>query len=192
MKQLVVASLVWLVMVPNAWAVRTTAHQMAESPIYKEKAGGMIGRGAINVVTSFVDTLVNVVNETKAGPPFIGTLVGVVKGVSCSVLRVGSGAVDLVTFWVPGFNGFPVSDSYENCLVVSSMAPLAASPAESCLPITSIKVWPRLVLGIFLHRTGHSCHGLWAAGRIASGREIASFRRGCRVAGALATLAWPC
>jgi hypothetical protein len=45
------------------------------------------------------------------------------------VLRLGSGAVDLVTFWVPGFNGFPVSDSYDNCLVQSPAQPAAAIPA---------------------------------------------------------------
>ena len=100
---------------PPAWAARTKVHEAAESPQYGRKFGGMIGRGALNAVTCFVDVIVNVVNETKAGPPFVGTLTGVAKGTGCGVLRLGSGAVDLVTFWVPGFNGFPVSDSYENC-----------------------------------------------------------------------------
>ena len=99
-----------------AWAARTRWHVLAESEIYKEKMGGMIGRGLLNAVTSPVDILVNIVNETKAGPPLIGTLTGVAKGVGCGVLRLGSGAVDVVTFWVPGFNGFPVSDSYEDCM----------------------------------------------------------------------------
>ena len=105
-----------------AWAARTKAHEAAEPQDYGRKFGGMIGRGALNVVTSPVDVIVNVVNETKTGPPLIGTLTGVAKGVGCGVLRLGSGAVDLVTFWVPGFNGFPVSDSYENCLGGASMA----------------------------------------------------------------------
>jgi len=99
-----------------AWAARTQWHVLAESELYKEKMGGMIGRGLLNAVTCPVDVLVNVVNDTKAGPPLIGTLTGVAKGVGCGVLRLGSGAVDVVTFWVPGFNGFPVADSYENCL----------------------------------------------------------------------------
>ena len=102
-----------------AWATRTKAHVAAESPQYGRKFGGMIGRGALNVVTSPVDVIVNVVNDTKAGPPLVGTLSGLGKGVGCGVLRLGSGAVDLVTFWVPGFNGFPVSDSYTNCLDMS-------------------------------------------------------------------------
>jgi len=105
-----------LVMASPAWAARTRMHELAESSVYKEKTGGMIGRGLLNVVTSFVDVLVNVVNDTKSGPPLIGTLTGFAKGAGCGLLRIGSGAVDVVTFWVPGFNGFPVSDSYDNCL----------------------------------------------------------------------------
>ncbi len=98
-----------------AWAARTKIHEAAESPSYGRKFGGMIGRGVLNVTTSFVDIIVNLVNETRSGPPLVGTLTGVAKGTGCGILRLGSGAVDLVTFWVPGFNGFPVSDSYENC-----------------------------------------------------------------------------
>ena len=97
------------------WA-RMRIHDAAESAVYKTKLGGMLGRGVLNVITSPVDVVTNIVNETKAGPPFVGTLTGLGKGVGCGVLRLGSGAVDIVTFWVPGFNGFAVSDSYEDCL----------------------------------------------------------------------------
>ncbi len=106
---------VMLMSAQPVWAARTKVHEAAESQQYGRKFGGMIGRGALNAVTCFVDVIVNVVNETKAGPPLVGTLTGAAKGVGCGVLRLGSGAVDLVTFWVPGFNGFPVSDSYDNC-----------------------------------------------------------------------------
>ena len=118
-----------LLMSQPAWAVRTPIHDAAESPNYGRKFGGMIGRGLLNVATSFVDILVNVVNESKAGPPLVGTLTGVAKGVGCGTLRIGSGAIDLVGFWVPGFNGFPVSDSYENCLNVSSSSSMDQLPA---------------------------------------------------------------
>ena len=116
-----------------AWAARLRIHEMAESPQYGRKAGGMLGRGLLNVVTSPVDLLVNTVNETKAGPPFVGTLTGLGKGLGCGVLRLGSGAVDVVTFWVPGFNGFPVSDSYENCFAAgaASAAMESAPPASA-------------------------------------------------------------
>lgn len=110
-----------------AWATRLTIHEAAESQQYGRKAGGMVGRGLLNVVTCPVDLIVNTVNETKAGPPFIGTLTGLAKGTGCGILRLGSGALDVVTFWVPGYNGFPVSDSYENCL--GQPAPAAMMPA---------------------------------------------------------------
>lgn len=120
MKRLpLLAIAVFVLSTQPAWATRTRAHEMAESSRYGQKAGGMLGRGVINGVTCFVDPLVNIVNETKAGPPLVGTLTGIGKGLGCGVLRLGSGVVDIVTFWVPGFNGFPVSDSYENCLAPS-------------------------------------------------------------------------
>ena len=112
-----------------AWAARTRVHEAAESERYGRKFGGMIGRGALNVVTSPVDLIVNIVNETKVGPPLVGTLAGLGKGIGCGTLRLGSGAVDLVTFWVPGFNGFPVSDSYENCMAGSASSLSDAMPA---------------------------------------------------------------
>ncbi len=114
------------------WA-RTRIHDAAESQEYGRKFGGMLGRGLLNVVTSPVDVITNTVNETKAGPPFVGTLTGLGKGLGCGVLRLGSGAVDIVTSWVPGFNGFPVSDSYDDCLGAGaySAAVVDESPSYS-------------------------------------------------------------
>ena len=114
-----------------AWAMRTKAHEAAESSQYGQKFGGMIGRGVINVATCFVDLLVNLVNETRTGPPIVGTLVGVGKGAGCTVLRAASGVVDVATFWVPGFNGFPVSDSYDNCMLSPSTAAQSMTPPAS-------------------------------------------------------------
>jgi len=114
-----------------AWAGRTRAHEAAESQRYGQKFWGMIGRGALNVLTCPVDLIVNTVNETKAGPPFVGTMTGFGKGIGCGVLRLGSGAVDIVTFWVPGFNGMPVSDSYENCLAPGASSTYEPPPSES-------------------------------------------------------------
>ena len=119
-----------------AWAAHTRIHEAAESQRYGQKLWGMIGRGVLNVLTSPLDLVVNTVNETKAGPPFVGTLTGLGKGVGCGVLRLGSGAVDIVTFWVPGFNGIPVSDSYENCLAAAS-ASYESEPAGYSQPAPS-------------------------------------------------------
>ena len=123
---LVVVSLVGFA--APAWAARMKCHEMAESADYQQKVFGMIGRGVVNAATCFVDPLVQTVNETKAGPALIGTLTGLARGTGCGVLRLGSGAIDVLTFWVPGFNGFPVSDSYDNCITTSHAAP---PPPES-------------------------------------------------------------
>ena len=146
MKRVVMSVVAFVLLTQSAGATRTPAHVAAESPEYGPKFGGMIGRGVINVATCFVDLLVNVVNETRTGPPFVGTLVGVAKGAGCTTLRALSGAVDLVTFWVPGFNGFPISDSYENCLAGVSaqagtqmIAPEEGSEGQGAAPTAASK-----------------------------------------------------
>ncbi len=130
-----------LVCAHPAWAARTQVHEAAESQEYGRKFGGMIGRGALNVVTSPVDLIVDVVNDTKSGPPLVGTLTGLGKGLGCGVLRLGSGAVDLVTFWVPGFNGIPVSDSYENCFAsVGGSTAKLEEPIAASQPVATWEV----------------------------------------------------
>jgi putative exosortase-associated protein (TIGR04073 family) len=94
--------------------------EMAQSDAYKEKTGGMLGRGLVNVATSPVDIFVQTVNKTKTDAPLIGTLTGMAGGLGCTALRASSGIVDVALFWVPGFNGFPVNRSYDNCLEESS------------------------------------------------------------------------
>lgn len=105
----------------------------AQSDDYGTKAGGMFGRGLVNFGTCFVDILVQTVEKTQDGPAFIGTMSGLGSGLGCTALRATSGATDVLTFWVPNFNGFPVSSSYSNCLegtsFDSNMTPAAAAPA---------------------------------------------------------------
>lgn len=110
------------------WA-DASIQEAAASPEYTRKAGGMIGRGLLNVSTCFMDLLVHTVNETMQSPPLIGTVLGMAKGAGCSVLRAGSGVIDVTTFWVPGFNGFPASESYGDCLAYAPSVD-EASPAD--------------------------------------------------------------
>ena len=122
--------------------------EAAESEKYGTKFGGMLGRGVVNVATCFVDIIVQTVDGTKEGPPFVGTLTGLGGGLGCTALRVTSGALDILTSWVPGFNGIPVSRSYSDCLdfeegkdgaagteaaapsFAQDAQPLAAAPAQ--------------------------------------------------------------
>ena len=111
---------------------------MAKSDVYKEKTGGMLGRGLLNAVTSPVDIFVQTVNKTKEGPALIGTMTGMAGGLACTALRAGSGIVDVALFWVPGFNGFPVARSYDNCLEESSevVEPVQA-PVQAIAPVAA-------------------------------------------------------
>ena len=107
----------------------------AQSDLYKEKVGGMLGRGFLNVATSPVDIFVQTVDKTKTDPPLIGTLTGMAAGLGCTALRASSGIVDVALFWVPGFNGFPVARSYDNCLEEAAPAPAAQAPVVA--PVAS-------------------------------------------------------
>ncbi len=101
--------------------------EMAKSPKYGEKAGGMLGRGLLNVVTCPVDIPVSTVNGAKTyKPEFMGAVGGFATGTVCTVLRAASGIIDVATFWVPGFNGIPVGRNYGNCLQADTVSPSGA------------------------------------------------------------------
>lgn len=111
---------------------------MAKSDQYGKKAGGMLGRGVVNAATCFVDILVQTVEGTKKGPPLLGTLTGLGGGIGCTALRATSGVLDVGTFWVPGFNGFPVSRSYSNCLEVQEeVLPAVQQPVYTSQPVAA-------------------------------------------------------
>jgi len=135
----VIAFVFVLFMAQNAFAQQETVWDMANSDHYGKKVGGMLGRGLLNVATCFVDVIVQTVNGTQDGPPFVGTLTGLGSGIACTALRVTSGALDVATFWVPGFNGIPVSKSYANCLEWEEET-TPASFAEPEIPSASAPV----------------------------------------------------
>lgn len=134
--------LLTLTLAPMAHA--DSVWESAKSPEYGKKVWGMLGRGVVNVATCFVDLIVQTVEGTQDGPPFVGTMTGLGGGLGCTALRVSSGALDVLTFWVPDFNGIPVARSYSNCLaedegnspvtetaaapVVAERAPAARTP----------------------------------------------------------------
>ena len=123
-----VFSLALLMLLPITKSfAQETVWDMAESDQYGKKAGGQLGRGLLNVATCFVDIITQTVDGTKHGTPFVGTITGLGGGIACGALRVTSGALDVLTFWVPGFNGIPVSKNYNNCLDFGTEA--APSPA---------------------------------------------------------------
>ncbi|MBN1688972.1 MAG: hypothetical protein JW893_07715 [Candidatus Omnitrophica bacterium] len=124
-----------LLMAPIAFA--GDVWEMAESDQYGTKLGGMLGRGGINIATCFVDVIVHTVEGTQEGPAFVGTLGGLGSGIACTALRVTSGALDVVTSWVPGFNGFPVSKSYSDCLDFGGTSSYSSSTSGYSAPAYS-------------------------------------------------------
>ncbi len=114
----------------------------AQSDVYKEKLGGMLGRGFVNVATSPVDIFVQTVNRSKDGPPLLGTLTGMAGGLGCTALRASSGIVDVALFWVPSFNGFPVSRSYDNCIEEPSSVPEATQAPVTTFMTESVSQQP--------------------------------------------------
>lgn len=136
---LFLAIFTFLAAMPVTFAAQgETIWEMANSDQYGKKAGGMFGRGLLNAATCFVDVIVQTVNGTQDGPPFVGTLTGLGGGIACTALRATSGVLDVGTFWVPGFNGIPVSKDYANCLDLEEEAPAAESyvaPVASPTPV---------------------------------------------------------
>jgi putative exosortase-associated protein (TIGR04073 family) len=103
--------------------------ELAESENYGEKFPGMLGRGLLNVVTCPVDIPVQLVKGAREDDhAFMGAVGGFATGAMCTVLRAASGIVDVAFSWAPGFNGVPVSRSYEDCLA-SNQRPGSASIA---------------------------------------------------------------
>ena len=128
---LVLFSLLFIPAVHASESVNTI-WQSANSEVYGTKAGGMLGRGVLNIATCFVDLIVHVVDGTKQGPPLVGTMTGLGSGLGCTALRVSSGALDVVTFWVPDFNGFGFGKGTKNIRNDPVFGIITASYHVSC------------------------------------------------------------
>ena len=74
------------VSVPCAWA---------QDPIHK------MGRGVVNVLTSWIELPKQMHLGSQEDNPVVGVGMGLAKGVSLTVLRIGVGAYEAVTFPIP-------------------------------------------------------------------------------------------
>lgn len=73
---------------------------MADDPIHKA------GRGVVNVLTSWIEIPKQLHLGSQEDNPIVGVAMGVAKGVSLAVLRVGVGAYEAVTFALPYPKGY--------------------------------------------------------------------------------------
>ncbi len=69
---------------------------------YLVKAPSQLLRGTHNLVFGWS----NIVTDLFQPPIGIGTVLSPITGPVTAVVRTGSGAVDLMTFWIPGFHGW--------------------------------------------------------------------------------------
>lgn len=75
-----------LLIAPAAWA---------QDPIHK------MGRGMVNVLTSWIEVPKQLDRGRREDNPLAGLSSGILKGVGLTLLRVGVGAYEIVTFPVP-------------------------------------------------------------------------------------------
>ncbi len=71
---------------PAAWA---------QDPIAK------MGRGVVNILTSWIEIPKNIHTGNQQENPVVGVASGVLKGAGMTLLRVGVGAFEVVTFPFP-------------------------------------------------------------------------------------------
>ena len=72
----------------------------ADDPIHKA------GRGVVNILTSWIEIPKQLHLGSQEDNPVVGVGMGLAKGVSLTVLRIGVGAYEAVTFPLPYPKGY--------------------------------------------------------------------------------------
>ena len=72
----------------------------ADDPIHKA------GRGVVNILTSWIEVPKQLHLGSQEDNPITGVVMGIAKGVSLTVLRIGVGAYEAVTFALPYPKGY--------------------------------------------------------------------------------------
>ena len=63
-----------------------------------------LGRGIVNLATSWIEVPKAIHEESKASNPFIGLTYGAIKGAGECVIRTGAAAYDAGTFILPKYD----------------------------------------------------------------------------------------
>lgn len=69
-----------------------------------------LGRGIANTLTGWVELPKNVYSTSKEENPFTGATLGLAKGVGMTLVRMGAGIFEVVTF------PFPIPENYKAIL----------------------------------------------------------------------------
>ena len=81
----------------------------ATSDNYGVKAPAMLLRGLHNVAFGWTEIIAQPIRHSQNAPLGVGTVTGLIMGPVMAITRTGSGVVDVLTFWIPGFHGWPMS-----------------------------------------------------------------------------------
>lgn len=80
-------------------------NEAADSDQYGKKAPAMFVRGGGDVLISPAEVITTTYQDTIHKPPVVGTVMGLGKGTAYTIDRAGRGTLDMLTFWVPNYNG---------------------------------------------------------------------------------------
>ena len=114
MKKVMLVMLVVLMSASLAYAAagsRFQAFTNAQSGTGTTAMGGRICQGICNVALGWTEIFFRPGKEVAAGK---GPIEGIFKGLGNALVRTGAGAVEVVTFWVPG-DQVATSDSCPLC-----------------------------------------------------------------------------
>lgn len=79
------------------------------SPVFAENAGDKLGRGVVNFFTGWLEVPKQIGETSHESNVFVGLTWGTVKGAGYGIARMGTGALDGVTFPIPPY-GKPIME----------------------------------------------------------------------------------
>jgi putative exosortase-associated protein (TIGR04073 family) len=71
---------------------------------YQRTPVNKLGRGAVNTITCWMEVPAEMYRVSKEKNVFVGTTLGFLEGICTSVLRLGTGLADMVTFFAPPYD----------------------------------------------------------------------------------------
>lgn len=79
------------------------------SPVFAENAGDKLGRGAVNFFTGWLEVPKQIGETSHESNVLVGATWGALKGLGYGAARMGTGALDGVTFPIPPY-GKPIME----------------------------------------------------------------------------------
>ncbi|MCB1934970.1 MAG: exosortase system-associated protein, TIGR04073 family [Nitrosomonas sp.] len=95
---------IFLLLVFLAFSAQVNADDQITTEVYFDRAGLKLGSGVVNVFTGWMELPKNIgMWRQKNESEWVGVTEGVLRGLIHTASRTASGAVDVITFWLPTF-----------------------------------------------------------------------------------------